>query len=99
MIDFSFQIRPLVNQVECHPYLNQEKLLSFCQEQEIQLIAYSPLGSPGRLWADKNEIKLLDDDAIKRIAKAHNKTPAQVLLRWQVHILITNIRVLTYFCN
>ena len=93
MIDSSFQIRPLVNQVECHPYLNQEKLLSFCQEQEIQLIAYSPLGSPGRLWADKNEIKLLDDDAIKKIANAHNKTPAQVLLRWQVNILISNIRV------
>ena len=91
MVFSFFEIRPLVNQVECHPYFNQEKLLRFCQEQEIQLVAYSPLGSPGRLWAEKNEVKLLNDERVKTVAKAHNKTPAQILLRWQVSVIICNL--------
>ena len=70
--------------MECHPYLNQEKLLHFCQENQIQLVAYSPLGSPGRLWADENETKLLNDDTLRKVAKMYHKTTAQILLKWQV---------------
>jgi len=39
------EIRPSVLQVEAHPYLTQDKLLRFCQEEDIAFTAFSPLGS------------------------------------------------------
>jgi len=78
------KIKPVANQVECHPYLNQSKLLSFCAERDIVLTAYSPLGSPDRPWATADDVNLLDDDKIKKIGEKLGKSPAQVVLRWQV---------------
>ena len=63
-----------VNQVEFHPYLNQESLLAFCKENGIAVTAYSPLAR-GRI---------LGDDIVKGLAEKHGKTPAQVSLRWLV---------------
>lgn len=69
----SAQIKPTVNQVECHPYLNQKQLFHFCKERGIALTAYSPLGT-GRL---------LEDHKIVSIAKHHNVTTAQILIKYQ----------------
>ena len=80
----SSQVKPVTNQVECHPYFNQSKLLKFMTEHGIVMTAYSPLGSPDRPWATPDEPKLLEDPKLTDIAKAHEKTPAQVVLRWQV---------------
>lgn len=77
-------IKPVTNQIECHPYLNQKRLLKYCREQGIQLTAYSPLGSPDRPWATADDVKLLDDVKLKSIADKYKKSPAQIVIRWQV---------------
>ncbi|WP_409295480.1 aldo/keto reductase [Peribacillus sp. SCS-26] len=67
-------IKPMVNQVEFHPQLAQRELRSFCKEQEIQFEAWSPLMQGG----------LFDNEVLKGIAEKHSKTPAQVILRWDL---------------
>ena len=42
------RIKPVVNQVECHPYNNQSNLLKFLSKHNIKITAYSPFGNPGR---------------------------------------------------
>ncbi len=66
---------PAVNQVEFHPFVFDPKLLGYCEERGIQLEAYSPL-TRGRRLADPT---------VRAIANAHDRTPAQVLVRWGLH--------------
>ncbi|XP_072510283.1 prostaglandin-E(2) 9-reductase-like isoform X2 [Notamacropus eugenii] len=77
--------KPVCNQVECHPYLNQGKLLEFCKSKDIILVAYSALGSHREApWVDQKSPILLEDPVLGAIAKKHNRTPAQVALRYQI---------------
>lgn len=81
------RIKPEANQVELHPYLQQRKLVDFCQENRIHVTAYSPLGSkdrPDRL-KEEGEPTLLMDPVILGLAEQHSVTPAQILLSWAVH--------------
>ncbi|ASK36111.1 aldehyde oxidoreductase [Alcanivorax sp. N3-2A] len=80
----SARIKPAMNQIELHPYLQQNAMLEFCQQVGIHVTAYSPLGSsdrPAGMKAD-NEPVLLEDATVQRIADAHQASPAQVLLAW-----------------
>ena len=75
------RIPPSVNQIELHPYFQQSRLLEFLTSRNIAVTAYSPLGRPGN---DDMGARLIEDETIVRIARAHKKTPAQALLRWGI---------------
>ncbi|XP_075826391.1 aldo-keto reductase family 1 member C1-like [Microtus pennsylvanicus] len=77
--------KPVCNQVECHPYLNQSKLLDFCKSKDIVLVAYAALGSQRpKPWVDQNAPFLLNDPVLCTMAKKHNRSPAQIALCYQV---------------
>lgn len=77
-------IKPVTNQVECHPNLNQLKLLKFCADRNITLTAYSPLGRPLAGNAEKNVNLAINDPKVKALAEKYNKNPAQIILRFTV---------------
>ncbi|KAJ2454920.1 hypothetical protein EV183_001181 [Coemansia sp. RSA 2336] len=68
------RIKPVTNQVEVHPYNPEQELVKYCQQQDIVVTAYCPLGG--------GSINVMHDDFIKRVADAHSCTPAQVSLSW-----------------
>ncbi|MGX1911868.1 aldo/keto reductase [Streptomyces phaeochromogenes] len=71
---------PAVNQIELHPHLQQHASREYHAEQGIATEAWSPLGS-GK--------GLLEVPAIVAIAQKHNRTPAQIVLRW--HLQLGNV--------
>lgn len=68
------RIKPVVNQVEFHPRLQQVELRSFCDKHHIQIEAWAPLMQGG----------LLEEETISKIATKYGKSNAQVILRWDV---------------
>jgi alcohol dehydrogenase (NADP+) len=85
-IRLNAKIMPCMNQVECHPYLQQDDLLAYCQKNDIVLTAYSPLGSKDRASSLKqeNEPLLLENPVIQQIAQKHQATVAQILIKWAI---------------
>ena len=68
------QEMPVVNQIENHPYLTQQPMVDFDRQSHIQTQAWSPMGRGA----------VLHDPIIKKIADAHHKSIAQVVLRWHL---------------
>src|SRR5699024_3170367 len=68
-------VTPVLNQIELHPYLQQNELRAVNQELGIATEAWSPLGS-GK--------GLLEDPVLSAVAEKHGATPAQVAIAWQL---------------
>ncbi len=66
------EVAPMVNQIEFHPGYTQEETVAYCQEHEILVEAWSPLGR-GRV---------LENETLKSIAEKYGKTVAQICIRW-----------------
>lgn len=75
------EIKPMVNQIEYHPHLTQEEVHAFCKKEGIQLEAWSPL---------KRGI-LLDEPVLIEIGQKYSKTPAQIILRWDLQTEVITI--------
>ncbi|XP_063165625.1 aldo-keto reductase family 1 member D1 isoform X2 [Candoia aspera] len=77
--------KPVSNQIECHPYFTQPKLLEFCKLHDIVPVGYSPLGtSRDEKWVNMSSPPLLDDPLLNAIGEKYNKTAAQVALRFNI---------------
>lgn len=74
--------KPVVNQVEIHPYCPQIELEEFCKKHQILLAAYAPLGARNRDWKNSNDPELLEDPIIKSIAEKYHVQPVAILLRY-----------------
>jgi diketogulonate reductase-like aldo/keto reductase len=77
-------ILPSTLQIECHPHLNQEKLIRMARENGLKVTVYSPFGAASYLSLNMatNSDLLFWNTTIQKISARHGKTPAQVLLRW-----------------
>lgn len=68
-------IVPQVNQIEVHPYFNQQDIQDYCDKHDIVVTAWMPL---------MRNRGLLEDPTITKLAKQYDKTPAQIVLRWHI---------------
>uniref|UniRef100_A0A8C4MKM1 Aldo-keto reductase family 1 member E2 n=1 Tax=Equus asinus asinus TaxID=83772 RepID=A0A8C4MKM1_EQUAS len=80
----NLRFKPVTNQIECHPYLTQKNLISFCQSRGVSVTAYLPLGG------SSEGVHLLEDPVIQRIAEKHSKSSAQILIRFHIqrHVIV-----------
>lgn len=72
------EIKPAVMQIECHPYAQRKKWQEELKKYGIQMECWFPLGG------EMSKGALLKDPTIQAIAKAHGKTPAQIIIRWHI---------------
>lgn len=70
-------VKPSVNQIELHPYFNQEEQRIWNAEHNITTESWSPLGRGN---------SILTDEKIVKIGEAHKKTASQVVLRWHIQL-------------
>eukprot|EP01156_Anaeramoeba_ignava_P010360 Anaeramoba_ignava/a479503_117.p1 GENE.a479503_117~~a479503_117.p1 ORF type:complete len:312 (+),score=111.73 a479503_117:100-1035(+) len=76
------KIKPAMNQIENHPYLAQNELVSYCKSKGINITAYSPLGT-AHLKRPEDPV-LLKDPVILQMAQDLNVSPAQIVLKWNM---------------
>ncbi|KRT86387.1 hypothetical protein AMK59_676 [Oryctes borbonicus] len=92
------RVKPANNQVEMHVYLQQKALVDFCTQNEITVVAYSPLGCRGyneflsKLGQPTKKLPdMLNNKTVVSVAKKHSKTPAQVSLRFLLQLGVAPI--------
>ncbi|KAF5720836.1 glycerol dehydrogenase [Fusarium globosum] len=74
------KVKPAVNQIEIHPFLPNEELVKFCQENDILPAAYSPLGSQNQVPTTGEKVRT--NETLNAVAERSGNTLAQVLLAW-----------------
>lgn len=72
MVAYDSKVKPVVNQIECHPFFAQKELRRKCEENGIVVQAYCPLAR-GRYYGDKTLVE---------VAKRNGKSEAQIMIRW-----------------
>lgn len=75
-------VRPSNQQIEVHPYFSNDKIIKFCQQNGVQISAFSPLCQSNRPWALPDEPKVATDPVLTEIGAKYGKTPSQVALRF-----------------
>ncbi|CAG7718843.1 unnamed protein product, partial [Allacma fusca] len=84
------KIQPANHQIELHAYFQRPALMETCRKHNITVVAYAPIGSPGRKQYYEHRglafepISILEDQEVLDIAKNHSKTPAQILMKFLV---------------
>ncbi|KCZ77392.1 hypothetical protein H311_01597 [Anncaliia algerae PRA109] len=76
------KIKPAVNQVEMHPYLQQKELFNFCKNNDIRIVAHSALG--GSATKKGNEPELLRDPILLKIAQKYEVCASKIILSWLI---------------
>ena len=89
------KIKPVVNEVEFHPYLYKKNLKDFCDKEDIKIISYYPLMT-GANYKERfkqysktmkaKNFDLLNEDIVKNLSKKYGKTPGQIILNWHIHL-------------
>ena len=85
------KIKPVVNEVEFHPYLYQKDLKEFCDKENIKILSYNPI-IKGDYCAKSAEIvkekklDLFNEDIVKSLTEKYKKTPAQIILNWHLQV-------------
>ena len=83
---------PAVNQIQVHPYFSEPEIRAFNLEHGILTEAWSPIGGVNRYSSDAAGTKdPLQDPVITALAAKYHKTPAQVILRWDIQLGICAI--------
>lgn len=77
-------IKPAVNQIEVCPNLAQHKLIMFCHQNDIQVMAFCPLGRPN---VQEKRPNFFFDERVITLGDKYKKSPAQIALRYIVGIL------------
>ncbi|XP_065868368.1 NADP-dependent D-sorbitol-6-phosphate dehydrogenase-like [Euphorbia lathyris] len=75
------KVKPVVNQIETHPYFQRDSLIKFCQKHGICVTAHTPLGGSVANTERYGTISCLDDPILKGLADKYKKTVAQLVLR------------------
>ncbi len=80
------KIKPVLNEMEIHPHFQQTELYTFMKDNGVEVIGYSPIGSPGRPERDRTSDDTVDmeDPIVVAIAERLNVHPAVVCLKWAV---------------
>lgn len=78
------KIKPVCNQVEVNPNLNQKKLIEFSRQRDIVIVGYCPLGRSEYAGTAGFPNPTIFDPKVAEIGKKYNKTPAQVVLNYLV---------------
>jgi len=78
------RIKPVMNQIESNPHCLNKQLIRHCLSRNIAVTAYAPLGAPGMPEFTPGSRLAINEPNIHAVAKRHNKTPAQVMIRYQI---------------